>query len=71
MGLNLGILFRSSFIQQISFIFYYKSYGAGQALMVRDIKAITHLQKARRQYDSMWSNLYPTQKQAFVLVHHV
>ena len=52
-------------------IFYYKSYGAGQALMVRDIKAITHLQKARRQYDSMWSNLYPTQKQAFVLVYHV
>ena len=32
-------------------IFYYKNYGAGQALMVRDIKAITQTQKARRLYD--------------------
>ena len=34
-------------------IFYYKSYGAGQALMVRDIKAITQIQKASRMYDSI------------------
>ena len=32
-------------------IFYYRSYVAGQALMVRDIKAITQIQKARRLYD--------------------
>ena len=34
-------------------IFYYKSYGAGQALMVRDIKAIIQMQKTRSMCDAI------------------
>ena len=50
--------------------FYYKSYGAGQALMVRNIKAITQIQQATLSYDSIWSNLYPKWHLVLIIIYY-